>query len=317
MGKSAISQIASVVTVVLIIAAAFGGYAVSSISQSATQQTIQTNTQSATENVTIVSMFTSSVTQTDTSTLTTTVTPIVPKAGLQLEVNLNTTTIQYGSGLLASIQLFNPLPTSLSLSISYSNDQDILAWNSNDFLCSLTPVYDLFGFALYQGYYTSSNISKATTPLLLTPEPDIGCPTTYQPNISQITFPPENNSASVSKVSGSLLSMEIDATTEGCHETQGGAVTIVTSANGTLTTQTTTGLGGFSCGQGSSLSGYWTTPPAGETCAQLPTANDTVPWNMIGQYCNLVSFPLGSYTLVAQDVWNQTIYSYFQVIPAK
>jgi len=314
--KSAVSQFASTAIVIAIIVAAFSGYAVGSLSQGTTQ-TIYTNTQTA-QTVTFVSFVTESVSETVTSTLTTAVTPIVPQAGLQLEVNLNATAIQYGGDLIANVELFNPLSANLSLSVSYSNDQNIVAWNSKDFLCSLTPVYDLFGFALYQGYYTSSNISRGATPLLLTPQPEIGCPTTYQPNISEnITFPPENNSAIVSKVSSSLLSMEVDATTEGCRLEQGGNVTIVTSANGTLTTQTTTGLGGFSCGSGSSLSGYWTTPPAGETCAQLPTANDTVPKNMIGPYCNLVSFPLGSYSLVAQDVWNQTVFAYFQVIPAK
>lgn len=308
------SQVASVAIIITIIAAAFSGYAVGSLSQGTTQ-TIYTNIQSVTPTATFVSFVTESVTQTVTSTLTTAVTPSISQAGLQLEVNLNTTAIQYGSDLMANVELFNPLPTSLSLSVSYSNDQNIVAWNSKDFLCSLTPVYDLFGFALYQGYYTSGNISQGATPLLLTPQPEISCPTTYQPNISRITFPPENNSASVSKVSSSLLSMEVDATTEGCRQEKSGTVTVITSTNGTLTTQTTTGLGGFSCGPGSSLSGYWTQPPAGETCAQLPTANDTVPKNMIGPYCNLVSFPLGSYTLVAQDVWNQTVYAYFQVIP--
>lgn len=310
--RFSISNVVSIIVVILIVVAALVGYGASSLNQRVTPQTTTfSNTEPATQSVTFVSIVTTSVTQTMTSTQTTTVTPSVVQAGLQLEVVLNTTEIQYGSSLSATILLYNPLSASLVLPVSYSNDQNILASNPNDFLCALNSVYDLFGFALYQGYYSSSNVSQAA-PLLLTPEPEIGCPTTYQPNISQITFPPQSDSGIVSK--GTSLNMTINANTGGCHLTQPNPVTIVSSTNGTLITSTTMEPG-FSCGSGSSLFGYWTKPPANESCSQLSTANDTSPWNMIGPYCNLVSFPVGSYTLVAQDVWNQIVYAHFQVIP--
>jgi hypothetical protein len=309
----------SVVIVIALILAACGGYAVNYATERAPPQSATLSNAAAqsdeTQTVTFVNFVTTSITLTETQT--TTVISTVSHGGLQLEVALNTTKIQYGGGLSLNIELFNPLSTSLSMNVSYSNDQNILAWNSRDFLCDISLVDDLFGFALYQGYYTPSNISSASSgPLLLTPEAEIPCPTSYQPNISQITFPPNSDSASVSSKSGTpLLNMIISATTEGCQQTQASPVTIISSDNGSLTTQTTMEAG-FTCGEGTSLFGYWTTPPANESCSQLPTANETSPWNMIGTYCDLVSFPIGSYTVVAQDVWNQTIYAHFQVTPA-
>lgn len=309
--KFGISNVASIAVAILIIVSILAGYGISSLGQRVGSQTTLSNNQPETQSVTFVNFVTTSVTQTMTTTQTTTFTPNISQVGLQLEVALNTTRIQYGGALSVSIQLFNPLPNNLTLPVNYPNYQNISAWNQKDFLCGLTGVYDLFGFALYQGYYSSGNISRATT-LLLTPEPDIGCPTTNQPNISQITFPPQSNFGRVSN--GASLNMTMIATTEGCHLGQLSPVTIVSSVGTNLTTITTM-QSGFTCGSGNSLYGYWTKPPANLSCSQLPTANDTSPSNMIGPYCDLVSFPVGSYTLVAKDVWNQTVYAHFQVVP--
>jgi hypothetical protein len=251
------------------------------------------------------STFSKTSSQTSTTTYSNTA-----SSGLQLQINLNTTQIEYGGHLSVKVELFNPPSSNLSLNVSYSSDQTILNWNSRDFLCSLNPVDDLFGFALYQGYYTSQNASSAS-PLLLAPEAAIGCPTFYQPNVSKITVAPGSDSANLSN--GNSINLEFNATTENCYETQGGAVTIVNSQNGTTTTYTTQEPGS-ECGGGPSLYGYWTKAPVNQSCTQVPLANETVATSMLGPYCNLASFPVGSYTLVAQDLWNQTVYAYFDVV---
>jgi hypothetical protein len=209
----------------------------------------------------------------------------------QLQINLNTSKIQYGGHLSVKIELFNPSSESVSLNVNYSNNQTILNWNSKDFLCSLGPVQNLFGFALYQGYYTSQNISTASNQLVLAPSAGIGCPTTYQPNISKVTIAPGSDSANFSN--GNSQNLEINATTESCR-TQGQ---------------------GYECGGGASLYGFWTSPPANKSCNQIYPLNQTAPHGMYyPPNCNLVSFPVGSYTLVSQDLWNHTVYAYFQVV---
>lgn len=210
---------------------------------------------------------------------------------LQLQINLNASQIQYGGHISVKIELFNPSSDSVSLNVNYSNDQTILNWNTKDFLCSLSYVNDLFGFALYQGYYTSKNISTASNQLVLAPDAAVSCPTAYQPNISKVTIAPGSDSANFSY--SNPLNLMINATTQSC-QTQGSA---------------------FECGQGSSLYGYWTSPPANENCSQVPSSNQSYPNGYPEPNCNLVPFPVGSYTLVSQDLWNHTVYAYFQVTP--
>jgi len=54
-------------------------------------------------------------------------------SGLQLHVELNTTTIRAGSALRAQIALFNPLTKNLS--VTPSSSSSIAAWDDYDFFC--------------------------------------------------------------------------------------------------------------------------------------------------------------------------------------
>ena len=62
------------------------------------------------------------------------------------------------------------------------------------------------------------------------------------------------------------------------------------------------------CCQGSSLDGYWTAP-TNSSCSVAYNANGS----SLSTPCNFRAFTPGSYTIVAEDLWNQTVYGYFQV----
>jgi len=248
-----------------------------------------------------------------------------PAAGLQLGIDVNTTQIQYGQGLSANIDLFNTNSKNLTLGVNYTaSDQNILAWNDRDYFCGGNPVVDLFGFAVYQGDYSARNISQAPDPLPLHPSTPLSCFNSYyyEPYISQAVFLPRSNTVDIisNNDSGSTfdrlsLSMVMNATTGIC-ENQSYNQSGTTTVKGNVSTYTTE-VSSFSCGSENGLYGFWT-PPINQSCDAQSMINASLVNSSSGEplYCHLGPFPVGTYTIRAQDLWNQTVFAYFQVVPS-
>jgi hypothetical protein len=116
----------------------------------------------------------------------------VSPSGLELETNLNATTMQSGSTLAAQITLFNSLDRNLSLVANYSADSTLQEWNDYDYFCPQRPIVS---YALFQGNFASDNVSLGS-PLQLVPPVGIPCVGTPEPD--SITFLPENDSVVLS-----------------------------------------------------------------------------------------------------------------------
>jgi len=68
---------------------------------------------------------------------TSTYTSPVSSSGLQLRIELNSTSIQYRGALSATVALWNTLSSNLSLTPRYSSV--LSSWESNDFFCGKLP----------------------------------------------------------------------------------------------------------------------------------------------------------------------------------
>jgi hypothetical protein len=236
--------------------------------------------------------------------------------GLQLQIELNGTTVGPGGALEAQVELFNTLSQNLSIIPAYSTGPNFTEWNQADFLCGINPLFGQAGFAVYAGRYASSNLSQAGSPLLLTPPLAFFCPNLNGGPVKGDDFGPESDSAVVSLNSSiSRLGqppdytlstrMQLNVTTEFGHSTPS-----VGTATGTVGNVTTTSTGtefDTSCCFGAALSGYWTVPSGG---AILPNGSDSL-GNFNSSYFR--HFLPGQYTIVAEDLWNQTVYAHFQV----
>jgi hypothetical protein len=195
---------------------------------------------------------------------------------------LNSTVVASGGAVGAQLTLFNPLDQNLSLATSFRANSTIEGWNGYDFLCGENNFLPVLGYALFQGDYSQGNISAAGSPLQLAPSVNSGCVTYPKP--TSIVFLPESDSAvlySPAWSTGYQEPITITASTESC------------STNG----------GTSLCGEGKGLSGYWNT-----------TSTITFQQAAIGSPF-FRYLQVGEYTLALQDVWNQTIYAHFQVVP--
>jgi hypothetical protein len=215
---------------------------------------------------------------------------LVEPPPLQLEVTLNATIIQTGRAILARISIVNPIGVYVTVPPSYENDSTILSWNVYDFLCGgaalSNPTWSLAGYALFQGHYTSANLSSAAAPLDLVAPLIIECPA--GPNPNAIIFSPHSSDTTVyfqqpnnffENATAQVATM--DATTGICALTSGF----------------------YNC-NGTALSGYWTGPPGGYFNSENATTSSP--------YFHY--FPPGEYTLVVEDAWGQTYYAYFEVV---
>jgi hypothetical protein len=110
--------------------------------------------------------------------------------------------------------------------------------------------------------------------------------------------------------------MMVDATTGSCEASPYSA-TVTEGEDGTTTTSTGTQYS-ISCGSngGSSLYGYWTMPANGGyvTINGVSNSTATAGMSLIQSYFH--QFAPGSYTIVAEDMWNQTVFAHFEVIAA-
>jgi len=243
----------------------------------------------------------------------------VSPVGLQLQFELNTTVIQQGGALKAQAYLYNTLSQNLSLTPDFSANPNIATWDSYDSPCGFSPVFDVFGFALYQGHLTPANLSQAGTPFPLSPQFYLPCgPPPREPmpghpgsfwfgGPKKIEFAQESHLATLSTNSppnaSTLGDMQLDAGTWMLHHY--------------IITRTAT-IDSFNLTE-AALYGYWSYGGMGEgVCplsALMSNANNTTTESLVELYCNPHPFSVGSYTLVAEDLWNDTDYAYFQVVP--
>lgn len=251
------------------------GASTSSISSSASMQSSISNSGST-------STSTSSSASYSTEQVTESNTTITASSGLELRVNLNSTVVPSGGAVAAQITLFNSLDQNLSLAPSFPANSTIQSWNGYDFLCGENNFLPMLGYALFQGDYSQGNISLTGSPLQLAPPVNAGCVTYPKP--TSIVFLPENDSAVLYSPAWSTGYQEPVATT--------------------ASTESCTTNGGTSlCGQGKGLSGYWNTT----STISFQQAAIGSPFFRYLQ--------IGEYTLAVQDVWNQTVYAHFQVVP--
>ena len=272
------------------------------------------------------STSTSTSTSQTTSTQSQTFNSAVSPAGLQLQVKLNATAASIGSPLTAQVSLVNTLSTNVSLAADYSANPNIANWDNYDTLCGLSSVDDTFGFALFQGNFAAGNFSKAGTPLLLTPPVATSCPNNsyYQPYVQHVEFAPDSYLATLSanaSFSGDFKSqtikMQENATTGSCITTPYFA-TGTSFENGVTTTFSGTELG-WGCGSlaANALAGYWTQPANGTYVGIDDASNSTIIAGLNSVSQNYFrQFSPGLYTIVAEDMWNQTVYAHFQVVSA-
>jgi len=233
---------------------------------------------------------------------------VVSPNGLALQIALNSSAVRGNEAITAEIFLRNTQDISLTFAPNFNNPT-ILDWDGHDNLCGLSPVHHLVGYALFQGYYTSANISEAAEPLNLIPPVAIPCPYSHygESNIHAVVFLPQSSiaellgNASITVPIGNLT-MKLDAVTSRCSS-QPYQATI----NGHSTIQYS-----FGCGPDNSLYGYWT-PPMNLTCSLPTRGNGTLVVGPVDQYCNFHRFQAGSYTIAARDVWNDTAFGYFEV----
>ncbi|HEV2121136.1 MAG TPA: hypothetical protein VGS11_13670, partial [Candidatus Bathyarchaeia archaeon] len=167
----------------------------------------------------------------------------VSPEGLQLQIRLNTTTLQQGGALTAQIVVMNTLNRNITLTPRYSSNSNISIWNMIDFLCGDAPYWGrggLAGFALFHGHITPVNLSLAGNPLTLAPTVPISCAVFSRPT-SVVILPFSDRVVAYSYSSGILpypRQALINASTEYC---------VGVGGNGTT-----------SCGHlTDSLFGYW------------------------------------------------------------
>jgi len=250
----------------------------------------------------------------------------VSPAGLQLQIRLNTTEMPQDSNLTAQVYLVNTLSMNLSLTPNFSAGAGIVNWDSYDSLCGLTTVDGIFGFALFQGHYAAGNLSQAGPPMLLTPPvASASCPNRFgdEAYIQNVQFAPESVVATMSANSSfsgvfkaQSTEMQVTATTGICT-TSPYAVSGYGSEDGVTTTFSGTELA-WGCGTSTgALSGYWTTPVNGAYVGIDSRSNGTITQGLAAVHADYFhQFSPGSYTIVAQDLWNQTVYAHFQVTQA-
>jgi hypothetical protein len=206
--------------------------------------------------------------------------------GLRLQVQLNTSALESGSGLTAEIAVVNTLDQNLSLTATYLANSTILTWNDYDFFCSNSgdSLRALFGYALFFGDYSAGNLSLAGDPLQLAPPVGIGCVTYVSPD--SVVLLPGNDTAIIHTPNQQdvLEPLTLAAATESCQNPSPGT---------------------SDCGAAKGLSGYWNVTGTGMLQPQEAAIGSNY----------FVYFPPGEYTLAVQDEWGQSLYAHFEVTP--
>jgi hypothetical protein len=181
---------------------------------------------------------------------------VTAPSGLELDLDLNATTIGVGSALGAQITFFNPLDQNISVPVANSPNPTIAAWTNDDFVCDGNSMYSLAAYALFQGRYSEENVSSAGTPLLLAPPVALSC---IGQQADSVVFLPDSSNASLGGEAG-LYRIATNATTEYC---------------------------GDGCPAGTSLFGYWA-PVEGLDLGEATTSSPYFHYLSPGQYTLVV-----------------------------
>ena len=239
--------------------------------------------------------------------------------GIQLQIKLNVSAVPQGGALQAHILLVNTLSESVLLHPDFAANPNIDQWNWDDYLCGMSPVEHTFGFALLEGHYTAANLSQAGAPLNLAPPVAIPCPNSAygESYIQNVEFAPNSDMATFSANANSsgdftrqTIRMQLNATTGMC--TMLPYQYTETNTVGGVATATTGTAYSWSCGTNGvdSITGYWDSL-ANCHSQSSPVANSTGSQNLYDNCFH--QFTAGPYTVVAEDLWNQTAFAYFDV----
>jgi len=289
------SEVLAVVLAVMLLGGLGADYLVGASSlRTVTSVSFKSTTLTVTSIVTVTSTTTSTVITTVGSNPETFASP-VSSQGLELLITLNATRIQERGSLDVQITLQNVLSRNVSLTPDLSSRTDIPTWDGYSLLCGL-GAHGLVGFALFMGHYSQANISLAGDPLTLVPPVALPCPAQMVP-AEVVLLPHGDDAVYYYNVSGQLLTpvgldghapLEINATTDECAAAPSG---------------------GTECGSiYPGLFGYWEYPSGAYlnfSSSGFGNASLTSPY--------FHYFPSGPYTLVSEDLWNQTVYAYFEV----
>jgi hypothetical protein len=239
--------------------------------------------------------------------------------GLQLQIKLKASGVAQGGALQAHILLVNTFSQNVLLHPDFAANPNIDKWNWDDYLCGMSPVEHVFGFELLQGHYTAANLSQTGAPLTLMPPVAISCPNfAYgESYIQNAEFAPNSDVATFSaNASGSAdfkpqtIRMQMNATTGYCTEspykytetqTVGGTTTVTSGTEYSL-----------NCGSNGvdSLTGYWS--PYGSCTYPAGKGVNGTAQGLYGSCFH--RFAPGTYTVVAEHLWNQTVFGYFDVV---
>lgn len=208
---------------------------------------------------------------------TSSTTSTVSSTGLELRIDLNSTRIQSGGTLAANVTLFNTLNSSLSL--DYFSPPNFSSWDNHDFVCAASGVLGMASFAVIKGHYSAGNLSQAPAPLQVAALAGLPC-LSFMPSAGeQVTFSPRSSEVTVP-----------------------GATSLRATMNVTTVSCIALPRGSSQCHGNVGLFGYWITGTGAICC---PGSSDN------SQYFRY--FTPGEYTLVAEDLLEQTVYAYFLV----
>jgi len=244
----------------------------------------------------------------------------VSSAGLQLRIRLNSTTIPQGGVVTAQVDLVNTLPTDVSLDASFSSNPNLVAWNGYNSGCGFSSVDHIFEYALYSGHFTAANVSKAGPPLQLRPARLLSCLAYLHPEdyVKQVEFPANSDVATLSANASEKgifpskqIKMLTNASTEACSPAPDYASGSTTEANGKILSYSGKSFG-LACHPGSVLYGYWPV-----RTLQVCSADSQEAFDICSEGLNypFQPFPDGSYTIVAEDMWNEVTFAYFRATP--
>jgi hypothetical protein len=242
----------------------------------------------------------------------------ISQDGLRLEVALNTTSLLAGKGLSAQVYLTNTLPRNVSLSANltaFPGDSALEALGRG-YQCHGAGLLGVLNFGVYQGHYTAANFSQDAVPLILEAPVPHGCPNPYyyvQSPPQRVEFAANSDMATVSgqKTTGMHLSPWTGNVTA-VPNRSGPSTIIVNGSTTTSSGETQLYLAWGPVYEG--LRGYWTLPPNGIYISIHPYNNSTVLQAIKEAHGLYHEFTPGSYTIVAEDLWNQTVFAYFEVV---
>jgi hypothetical protein len=203
-------------------------------------------------------------------------------AGLQLQVTLNSSSIQPHGEVSVQIELLNLQNQNVTEEVV--PNQNISAWNGYDFYCAANPSHSLVGFALLSGRFAAANVSAAGSPLQLAGS-SVAIPCPYSLPLNGTTFLPDSDRTASFSYYG---------------QTQEPPYSVLAEVNATTGYCTYSSTFSGDCQETSGILGYWD--------AGFGDVGNSSLGSKDFKY-----LPSGEYTVAATDDWGQTVYAHFQV----